>query len=96
MGSACPAIWNVLHDAIVIGVSGEVPGDVVLTLECEYLRRRFADPGNTFALTLNQCTRLRFRPWADELGATVHKAAAVSRSALRERVFGSTPVRSSS
>ncbi len=66
MGIACPRIWNVLHDAIVIGVSGEVPGDVVLTLECDYLRRRFTDPGNTFALTLNQCTRLVFHPWPSE------------------------------
>lgn len=74
----CPEIWNVLHDGTLVGVSGSVPGRVVLTVECDYLRKRFATAGEHFVLVLEQCTKFQFRPWdenspvvtnLDEIGA---------------------------
>ena len=69
MSDNCPDIWNVLHDAIVVGVSAPAPGDVALELACDYLRDRFPDPGNRFVLTLHSCDRLEYRPWTDEENA---------------------------
>lgn len=65
----CPAIWNVLHDAIVVGITGEVRGSVRLELECDYLRERFARTGNRFYLSLHDCTRFAYRPWLDDTNA---------------------------
>jgi hypothetical protein len=62
----CPDIWNVLHDAILVGVAGQLPGEVVLTFKCDYLRKRFVEPGDSFLLVLNGCTRLEFRPWSEQ------------------------------
>jgi hypothetical protein len=66
---SCPAVWNVLHDAIVVGLTGAVPGTVRLELDCDYLRDRFDQPGNRFYLALHDCTRFAYRPWLDELTA---------------------------
>lgn len=60
----CPEVWNVLHDAVVTGVSGQVPGTVRLEIEADYLRRRFVDPGQGFVLTLIGCRTFAFRSWA--------------------------------
>jgi hypothetical protein len=59
----CPDIWNVLHDGTIVAVAGEVPGELTLEIEADYLRRRFADQGRRFVLTLRDCTHLIFKPW---------------------------------
>ena len=61
----CPTIWNVLHDATIVDVTGAVPGMLRLEIECDYLRDRFEDPGDRFFLTLRDCDRFIYRPWAD-------------------------------
>ena len=63
---SCPDIWNVFHDATVLEASGEILQDVVLRLECDYLRERFDEPGREFLLTLAQCSTFEFEPWGDE------------------------------
>jgi hypothetical protein len=62
----CPAAWNVLHDAIIVAISGAVPGQLDLTLDCDYLRDRIDHPGNHFYMTLSGCTRFGYRPWNDD------------------------------
>ena len=59
-------IWDLLHDATVVAISGAPPGTLRLEVECDYLRDRIADPGTRFFLVLDTCTRFRFRPWSDE------------------------------
>ena len=49
----CPAIWNVFHDGIIVGVEGSIPGDLAVLIECDYLRERFAEPGGQFTLTIH-------------------------------------------
>jgi hypothetical protein len=76
--SHCPDLWNVLHDGTIVAVTGQVPGEVKLEIEADYLRDRFNDEGGLFALMLRDCSRLVFKPWEegqttisrlDELGA---------------------------
>lgn len=76
--SHCPDLWNVLHDGTIVAVTGQVPGEVRLEIEADYLRIRFNDEGQLFALTLRDYSRLVFKPWEegqtaicrlDELGA---------------------------
>jgi hypothetical protein len=63
---SCPAIWNVLHDAIVVDLEGQLPGSVRLEIECDYLRDRIDHPGNRFYITLSSCTKFTYRPWAED------------------------------
>jgi hypothetical protein len=60
-----PDVWNVLHDGTIVGVGGQVSGEVKLEIEADYLRRRFNDVGRLFVLTLRDCSRLMFKPWED-------------------------------
>jgi hypothetical protein len=62
----CPAIWNVFHDGIIVRVEGSIPGDLALLIECDYLRKRFTEPGGQFTLTIHDCSKFQFRPWADD------------------------------
>jgi hypothetical protein len=66
LDDGCPAVWNVLHDAIVVDITGTVPGALRLTLDCDYLRDRIDHPGNHFYITLSECTRFAYRPWNDD------------------------------
>lgn len=69
------AIFNLLQDATVVGISGEVPGSVRIEVDCDYLRDRLEGPGNRFFLTLSDCTRFIYRAGdsnptdLDEIGA---------------------------
>jgi len=53
--SSCPDIWNLLHDAVIVGIAGKVPGTLELDLQIDYLRTRFPDPGNLLRLLLEGC-----------------------------------------
>jgi hypothetical protein len=53
-----PAIWNVLHDGSIMSIQGAVPGTVRLAVSIEYLRERFADPGETIQEARDFCTDL--------------------------------------
>ena len=64
--SHCPTLWDVLHDGEITNVSGKVPGDVVLQVDIDYLRRRFSESGDRFEITLQGCTRFTFVPWTDQ------------------------------
>ena len=68
-------LWNVLHDGWVAGVAGAVPGEVRLTVACEYLREQFPGPGDRFEVTLHDCAALSFEPYG---GTSVAGPAAVA------------------
>jgi hypothetical protein len=55
-------VFNLLHDAIIVGITGQVPGAVVLEIDCDHLRERLEGPGNRFFLTINDCTRFIYHP----------------------------------
>src|SRR5436190_3824659 len=60
-----PTIWDVLHDGFIVGASCEAPGTVRLDISIEYLRERFADPGELIQITLIGCTRFAYRGYDD-------------------------------
>ena len=62
---SCPDIWNVFHDATILKASGAIQQDVVLRLECDYLRDRFEEPGSEFLLKLVACSTFEFELWGD-------------------------------
>jgi hypothetical protein len=39
-----PAIWNVLHDGVIVAVDGVLPGDLRIDVEIGYLRKRIPTP----------------------------------------------------
>jgi hypothetical protein len=53
----------VLHDATVVEASGTIPQDLMLRLECDYLRERFEPSGGGFLVTLIACSKFEFAPW---------------------------------
>jgi hypothetical protein len=67
---SCPRVWNLLHDAKIVGIAGTVPGALDLELEIDYLRTRFAEPGNRLRLSLQDCREFVFRDWNAAKGVT--------------------------
>lgn len=59
-----PEIWNLLHDATLRAVAGQLPGILRLEIEADYLRSRFAESGTGFVMILTGCRRFEFQPWA--------------------------------
>jgi hypothetical protein len=51
-------IWGVFHDGVLLRIDGHVPGTIRLDLEIEYLRGMFDEPGTSFRIELNGCTKL--------------------------------------
>ena len=66
--SACRKVWNLLHDAVIVGIAGTLPGTLELDLQVDYLRTRFADPGNRPRLSLEGCREFVFRDWNADNG----------------------------
>lgn len=58
-----PAIWNILHDGVIVAVEGTVPGSLWIDIEIDYLRKRFADPGTLIQVHLMGCTRFAFKEY---------------------------------
>ena len=81
-----------MRDAIVVGVVGKVPGDVALSLECDYLRKGFSEPGSGFVLGLIDCTRLQFQPWSDD-GSVVTDLIELEQLGLKPTPSGRVRVR---
>jgi hypothetical protein len=61
-----PAIWNVLHDGVIVAVDGAVPGGLRLDISIDYLRKRFDEPGDSIQVFLVGCTRFSYRQSAEE------------------------------
>ncbi len=61
MESFYPAIWNVLHDGVIVAIEGTVPGTISLDVSIDYLRKRFAEPGRSVRVVLFDCARCAYR-----------------------------------
>src|SRR5580698_8954953 len=58
-----PAVWNILHDGVIVAIAGTLPGDLRLDVEIDYLRKRIPDPGTLIRVLLVGCTRFSFREY---------------------------------
>ena len=64
-------VWEYLHDGTVSCVRGEMPGEVIVTVEIPYLRSRFPGSGEAFELLLHNCTQFEFEPYDGPLVSTI-------------------------
>lgn len=55
-------LWDILHDGTIEGVEGNVPGDLTLNVEIEYLREMFSDGGTNIIVKLLGCDTLMYQP----------------------------------
>jgi hypothetical protein len=69
MDSFFPAIWNVLHDGIIVAIDGAVPGTIRLQVSIDYLRKRFSQSGELIQIVLEDCSRFTYRA-SDASGPT--------------------------
>lgn len=60
-----PAIWNVLHDGVIVAVDEAVPGTLCLDISIDYLRERFSESGKSIQVLLIGCTRFAYRQSAE-------------------------------
>lgn len=58
-----PAIWNILHDGVIVAVAGTLPGDLQIDIEIDYLRKRIPDPGTFIQVLLIGCTRFAYQQY---------------------------------
>src|SRR5258708_4941365 len=77
-----PAIWNILHDGVIVAVEGAVPGDLRIYIEIAYLRKRIPDPGTSIQVLLIGCTRFAFREYEKSELLT----AAIEITAMRPEI----------
>ena len=66
MDELLPSVWNLFHDGSVDSVAGSVPGIVTIEVSIPYLRERISEPGQTFTVTLHNCTRFVYRDYDNE------------------------------
>ncbi len=57
-------LWSVFHDGDIVSVSGEVPGNLDVHIELEYIRKQFLDPGNAFRIHITACDLLCFKSFS--------------------------------
>lgn len=55
-------LWDNLHDGVIEHLEGRVPGDLVLSVRIEYLRKLFSDDGKNIIVRLKDCTELMYEP----------------------------------
>jgi len=66
-------IWNLLHDGEITAIGGTVPGYVRITVNIAYLRRRFSPEGDSFVITLRNCTILQLKPYNEPVETDFQK-----------------------
>jgi hypothetical protein len=59
-------IWAVFHDGVLKNIEGTVPGTLRLQIEIEYLREMFDEPGISFAVELNNCTKFKYSEYEEQ------------------------------
>jgi hypothetical protein len=79
VGTFFPAIWNILHDGVIVAVDGTVPGDLRIDVEIDYLRERIPDPGTLIQVLLIGCTRFAFKDYEkSEVSTALNDIAAMT------------------
>lgn len=54
------SIWGVFHDGCIKSIQGEVPGNVTVCVEIQYLRSLFDANGTSFEFHLKGCTKFKY------------------------------------
>jgi hypothetical protein len=81
------AVLNLLHDGSIVEIR-RVEGDVLLTIEIDYLRTRLSPPGRAILVRLVGCTACTYEPY-DGMAASEPDIAEVVRDGDDVRVWGS-------
>jgi hypothetical protein len=79
-----PAIWNILHDGVIVAVKGTLLGDLRMDVEIDHLRKRIPDPGTLIQVSLIGCTRFAYRQYDNaKFSTTLTEVAAMRPEILR-------------
>ncbi|MEM7781914.1 MAG: hypothetical protein AAF623_00945 [Planctomycetota bacterium] len=86
-----PAIWNVLHDGCIEQIDGNLPGEIRIVVSIEYLRERFQEDGDTFVVTLRNCTEFSHRIYEHEqatsdLGTIANESLSILSAQMHEKI----------
>jgi hypothetical protein len=76
------AIWNILHDGRIIAITGELPGDLTLSVEITYLGRRLHTRAEHLVLELKGCRRIEYRPYEESATHIAHLQATLGLEIL--------------
>jgi hypothetical protein len=79
-----PAIWNILHDGVIVAIDGTLPGDLRIDIEIDYLRKRIPDPGTLIQVFLIGCTRFAYQGFE----ATAFSTELAAVAAMQPEVLG--------
>ena len=72
-----PAIWNILHDGVIVAVDGALP-ELRIDVEIDYLRKRFPDVGTLIQVFLIGSNRFAFKKYeSDKPSAALTEIAAM-------------------
>jgi hypothetical protein len=69
-------LWGVFHDGVITRVEGDVPGDLALQIEIDYLRKMLPGEGDGFCVQLSGCTLIEFENWDGKIEQTPERLAA--------------------
>jgi hypothetical protein len=59
-------IWGVFHDGVLKHIDGSVPGTLMLSVEIEYQRGMFDEPGISFRIKLTGCTKVVYNEYDEK------------------------------
>lgn len=60
------AVWNTLHDGVIIAADGSVPGDVRLSIEIGYLCKMLPTASDRLTVRLLGCSSIHVKPFEDQ------------------------------
>ena len=80
------AIWNILHDGVIVAVERTLPGDLRIDIEIDYLRKRIPDPGTLIQVLLSGCTRFAYQQYEKSDFST----ALAEIAAMRPEILGAS------
>ena len=55
-------IWDLFHDGVLINAQENTPGNLLLTIELEYVREEFDEDFKYFLLELHECSLFEYYP----------------------------------
>ena len=62
-------IWDVFHDGTLINAQENTPGNLLLTIELEYVREEFDEDFKYFLLELHECNLFEYYPSVGDIKA---------------------------
>ena len=59
------AVWNVLHDGVMVAAEGSLPGDLRLSIDIAYLCGHLPTAAGHVVVTLAECERFEYQPYRE-------------------------------